>query len=616
MSRLNPLVLAALALLVSGCDLGLDDAECLLDRQCATGQVCLEGSCVASSTDAGSDVAADVSALCGNGVLDDGESCDDGDQNGDRVPNACRMDCTLPSCGDGVVDDAYDEACDDGDDNSDEVPNACRTTCAEPSCGDGVVDDAFGEACEPADDGIRCQVGCEVYYASLCAPCTATGSPCGEREEDMRCLAEAEEGADGVCSPECETRDDCPLGRDCLYSAEFDIGVCLLEVADCFECAETEFFCDDGEDEDCDGRRDCDDPDCADAGVCADEICDNERDDDDDGDVDCDDDECADSALCGGCTPDFVAGEGRALWTATITDADDLVAAPPCAPLADRGFIVNIEVPTAGRWRFDAAGSGDRVAIAIADDTCGAEVSACSAQAELTFFGSLYLDLRASDVVTLVVAPLDGSPGDRVVLNAIPDEVGPARCSNGIDDDGDGASDCDDPRCSELGRCRACDDDEACGASAVCQAGECACPAPTGPTTWCGGECVNLQSDPFNCGSCDNVCPTFACRAGRCQTASCTSESDVAIVTRDAFEGFANDCYASCGVSVSSLGCLASCFLESELSPACTNCFVGNGLCAAIFCDGACSDLSGPACGRCIEDFCESAFETCAIGAP
>lgn len=48
---------------------------------------------------------------CGNGVLEDGETCDDGVANSDSAPDACRTDCLPAACGDGVVDAA--EACDD-----------------------------------------------------------------------------------------------------------------------------------------------------------------------------------------------------------------------------------------------------------------------------------------------------------------------------------------------------------------------------------------------------------------------------------------------------------------------------------------------------------------------
>lgn len=48
---------------------------------------------------------------CGDGVLDPGEACDDGEGNSD-VADACRTTCELPTCGDGIHD--REEACDDG----------------------------------------------------------------------------------------------------------------------------------------------------------------------------------------------------------------------------------------------------------------------------------------------------------------------------------------------------------------------------------------------------------------------------------------------------------------------------------------------------------------------
>ncbi len=102
---------------------------------------------------------------CGDGVVDTGEECDYGALNSDVEPNMCRTDCRLPHCGDGVVDNL--EECDDGELNSDIVPGACRTDCRLPHCGDGVVDP--GEEC---DDGIynsdiepnACRTNCRLPY--------------------------------------------------------------------------------------------------------------------------------------------------------------------------------------------------------------------------------------------------------------------------------------------------------------------------------------------------------------------------------------------------------------------------------------------------------------------
>jgi cysteine-rich repeat protein len=48
---------------------------------------------------------------CGDGVTSAGEQCDDGAANSDAPDAACRLDCTLRSCGDGVVDPAAGEVC-------------------------------------------------------------------------------------------------------------------------------------------------------------------------------------------------------------------------------------------------------------------------------------------------------------------------------------------------------------------------------------------------------------------------------------------------------------------------------------------------------------------------
>ncbi len=86
--------------------------------------------------------------LCGNYVVDPGESCDSGAlQNSDTAPDACRLDCTEPFCGDGTVD--TDEECDDAGANSDTTPDACRENCVAAACGDAIQDS--GEQCDDAN---------------------------------------------------------------------------------------------------------------------------------------------------------------------------------------------------------------------------------------------------------------------------------------------------------------------------------------------------------------------------------------------------------------------------------------------------------------------------------
>ena len=87
--------------------------------------------------------------VCGDGLLDAGEECDDGmNNNSDTLADACRNDCTLPICGDHARDTG--EECDLGVTNSDTAADRCRTDCTLPICGDGVVDN--GENCDGETD--------------------------------------------------------------------------------------------------------------------------------------------------------------------------------------------------------------------------------------------------------------------------------------------------------------------------------------------------------------------------------------------------------------------------------------------------------------------------------
>ena len=88
------------------------------------------------------------SAVCGDGVRAvTCEACDDGLANSNTLPDTCRTNCRRAGCGDGVVDSG--EACDDGNRTS---CDGCSATCGvEPGaiCGDGVV----SPGCEGCDDG-------------------------------------------------------------------------------------------------------------------------------------------------------------------------------------------------------------------------------------------------------------------------------------------------------------------------------------------------------------------------------------------------------------------------------------------------------------------------------
>lgn len=157
------------------CDDGPDNSDQTPDacRSDCTQPICGDGvrdpvhgeGCDDGNNDSGDGCAATcISEQCGNGSLDPSEECDDGVSNSNIIPNACRNNCLIAFCGDGVEDSASAEECDQGRSNSDVLPNLCRTNCLLPRCGDGVVD--AGEACEPAAGDSTCTAECRTVGIS------------------------------------------------------------------------------------------------------------------------------------------------------------------------------------------------------------------------------------------------------------------------------------------------------------------------------------------------------------------------------------------------------------------------------------------------------------------
>jgi cysteine-rich repeat protein len=216
-----------------GCGDDLDCGDCDLGFECTSQRQCI----------------AAPKPVCGNGVVEFGEDCDNGLNNSNFQPNACRRNCRFPSCGDGVRD--ANEACDDG--NTIES-DACRSDCTRPAhCRPCSNDSACGGGrCLNQLSG-ACGVPCDTTLGAAACP---SGYSCQSVGNNTYCMP-----AGNVCQEICDNGfDDDGDGRiDCADS-------------DCTSqpyCGATEFNCFDGIDNDGNGLTDCLDSACFGNVVCA-----------------------------------------------------------------------------------------------------------------------------------------------------------------------------------------------------------------------------------------------------------------------------------------------------------------------------------------------------------
>ena len=128
------------------------------------------------------DACVPAGSTCGNGYMDEGEICDDGNA---RAGDGCSPSCQFEGiCGDGIRDPG--EACDDGNKNS---GDGCSGDCLwVEGCGNGHLD--LGEGC---DDG--------------------NSFPCGTCSADC---AQTQSGANCTFGTGCVSNQDCAFGLNCL----------------------------------------------------------------------------------------------------------------------------------------------------------------------------------------------------------------------------------------------------------------------------------------------------------------------------------------------------------------------------------------------------------------
>ena len=143
-----------------------------------------------------------VAPYCGDGVISNGELCDDGSNNG-KGYGFCLASCKPgPRCGDSLVQ-AGQEQCDDGANNGTSA-SKCQTDCTL-KCGNGVLD--AGEQC---DDGFANNTGA---YGKCSATCQL-GQRCGDgvKNGPEECDDGKNDGTYGTCAPGCKLANYCGDG--------------------------------------------------------------------------------------------------------------------------------------------------------------------------------------------------------------------------------------------------------------------------------------------------------------------------------------------------------------------------------------------------------------------
>ncbi|MBN1771572.1 MAG: hypothetical protein JXB32_09940 [Deltaproteobacteria bacterium] len=518
--RLLPPLLALLAVLAAGCgddsssvgeicNNGIDDdrdgiTDCF-DPDCLGMPACVGG----TETD------------CADGLDDDDDGltdCDDRDCAGDpacgtRVETVCddgldddgdgATDCDDRDCADDPACEAwYETQCNNGlDDDRDGATDCDDPDCvADPACAPFVELDCNNRVDDDGDGFTDCD-------DRDCADDPACGLPPTETD----CDNGADDDGDGFT--DCDDFD-CELAAACheldCENRLDDEGDGLTDCGDP-DCARDpaclpESDCTNGADDDGDGATDCDDPDCASDPACRPESsCDNDVDDDGDGFTDCDDPDCdldeACRPACDDAADPFEDNDTRATAAdGALVAPDDVLAVLPGDPdyfaidvcpgavvRASLEFVhalgdIDVTLETATGTRLASSTSGD-------DDESLSWTAAS--------LGTVYLHVYLWD--------RDPSPCNSYSLTLTVDRAacptGETDCANGLDEDGDGLTDCADtadcaadPVCSEEDDCTdgldddgdgltdcfdpACCADPACVADPACTGGYDTCAAP------------------------------------------------------------------------------------------------------------------------------------------
>jgi hypothetical protein len=544
-------VLALFALSLSACTCGVpgvsnDTYACKTDADCNDDQQCISLRCRPKGTQACAtldcaDPACDGKSCGPNGKTCGGGACTCSGNGGAQqsTETACAdhsdNDCNgLTDCADSVCDT---QQCSSGGTCSGgmcicpgagDMPQAIETKCA-----DGLDNDCdeLTDCADPSCANQSCGANGRTCQADG-GTCTCSGNGAPPETTEVTCN-------DGIDN-DCNGKPDCADPACGTHICKANGYICMGVVCACTGNGGTpqpggETSCTDGFDNDCNGAADCADPMCAGTscgpgcncamGKKSETACTDGMDNDGDGVSDCMDSDC-DGVACG--------VNGLACSTGA------------CRCVVDGGMVQMMESNCADGLDNDCNGATDCQEAACMGMICGVGGKVCSAN----------------------TCVCQGGGG--------PVEMPETSCSDGFDNDCNGQTDCDDPGCagSSCGAGCTCNNgktetdcsdgiDNDGDGQADCLDSDCAhkaCSAGAPASVCCGSSCINLATDSNNCGGCGT-----ACRGGACQAASSSGIPSGACIC-----GGAKKCPTAPAQSCSGGTCACSTASECESGQQCS----------------------------------------------
>jgi cysteine-rich repeat protein len=229
------------------CDDGNNVSGDGCSRDCQVEFTCGDGACDAAKYETCEQCPRDCCPKCGNGVLDEGEGCDDRNNlSGDGCSKGCTDEVAGTVCGNGIWE--LGEACEDGnlvnldgcsdqciqeyvcgdgvcESNTGETCERCHQDCC-PSCGNGRMEPLLGEQCDSNDFGGKtCQsfcysggtIDCDAFCQVDLSGCTGDLPECGNGTAECgeQCDGDDLRGKD--CTDLGYTEGTLGCGGNCRY---------------------------------------------------------------------------------------------------------------------------------------------------------------------------------------------------------------------------------------------------------------------------------------------------------------------------------------------------------------------------------------------------------------